>query len=148
VPSLTARAIKGVFQDQERKENVMSDLSIKIGNPGKGGSKKSGGGNSKFSPNPQFAQQGDNISWNNTTNETHQPWPLDANGNPITNLPRDDPRYLSDPIPPNNPSTPPYGVAQPAGKPATWTVNYICLNHPKRTSERGSIVAQVTPQSK
>jgi hypothetical protein len=133
----------------------MADLSIKIGSPGKVAGKQSGGGTSKtsasgtskFSPNPQFAQQGDNIHWNNMTNEVHQPWPLDADGNPITNLSRNDPRYLSDPIPAFNPSTPPYGVAQPAGAPATWTVNYICLNHPKRKSERGSIVAQLTPNS-
>jgi hypothetical protein len=126
----------------------MSDVPIRIGGPGAGSSKTSAGGTSKFSPNPQYAQQGDNVFWNNTTGETHQPWPLDANGDPVANLSRDDPRYLSDPIPPHRPSTPPYGVAQPAGKPATWTVNYICLNPPKRKSERGSIVAQVTPQSK
>jgi hypothetical protein len=114
----------------------MPDWSIKI----------VGSGNAtSFAPKAQQAQQDDLVSWNNTTNETHQPWPLDGNGNPIKSPSPGE--YLSDPIPPGRSSRPAYNVAQPATSPPpdSWTVSYYCKNHPNRPSERGTIVASVPP---
>ena len=57
-----------------------------------------------FNPNPQQAQNSDLVAWNNRTGETHQPWQLGADGQPI---PEADITkgsagctYLSDPIDP------------------------------------------------
>lgn len=91
---------------------------------------------------PLPAQQGDIVSWNNTTDDTHQPWPTDSNYNPLSEavvLPRGGPNYLSDPIPASLPSTPAYVVAQPG------TIYYYCKLHPTITSERGTIEATVSP---
>ena len=104
---------------------------------------------------PLSAQQNDVVCWNNNTNETHQPWPLDAKGNPLpaSSIPRGSANYLSDPIPPGRSSRPSYIVVQPSGNPPTWTLNYYCATHPKRTNERGTISAQqqvytgTTPES-
>jgi hypothetical protein len=109
-------------------------------------------GGGKFSPTAQQAQQDDLVCWNNTTNETHQPWPTDDEYNPL-DVSRSSPLYLSDPIPPNRSSRPSYDVAQPSpvppskDPPATWTIYYYCATHPERTNERGMILAQQTPTS-
>jgi hypothetical protein len=110
------------------------------------------------------AGQDDLVSWNNTTGQTHQPWPTDDKFNPLPakKVPRGGPLYLSDPIPPGESSRPSYGVAQPpappsktppTGKtpptkpapPTQWTVFYYCKNHPNAQSEQGTINAQVVP---
>lgn len=98
------------------------------------------------SGDPLEAQQDDLVTWNNTTNKTHQPWPTDSNYNPLpdSQVPRGSANYLSDPIPAGESSRPSYDVAQPAGTPATWTVYYCCKNHP---NERGTIVATAQPSS-
>ena len=106
----------------------------------------SSAGGAKFSPSAQQAQQDDLVSWNNTTNETHQPWPTDDEYNPL-DVARDSPQYLSDPIPAGRSSRPSYDVAQPSGTPATWTIYYYCATHPDRDIERGQILAQQTPTS-
>lgn len=105
-------------------------------------------GEGKFSPAAQQAQQDDLVCWNNTTDETHQPWPTDSQYNPL-DVARSSPLYLSDPIPPNQSSRPSYDVAQPSGSPppANWTVYYYCATHPDRDGERGQILAQQTPTS-
>lgn len=99
---------------------------------------------------PLQAQQDDLVTWNNTTDDPHQPWPSDASYNPLPDsqvLPRGGPNYLSDVIPAQGSSRPSYDVAQPAGppKPSTWTVYYCCKLHPKAVSERGTIVGTVPP---
>lgn len=107
-----------------------------------------------FDPTPLSAQQNDVVCWTNNTGETHQPWPLDANGKPLpaSSTPRGSANYLSDPIPPNRSSRPSYIVVQPSGNPPTWKLNYYCATHPQRQSERGTISAQqqqiatVTPE--
>jgi len=122
----------------------MPDWTVKIVQASAGGA--------KFSPSAQQTQQDDLVSWNNQTNETHQPWPTDANYNPL-DVSRSSPQYLSDPIPPKRSSRPSYDVAQPSPTPpsktppANWTVYYYCATHPERTSERGQILAQQTPTS-
>ena len=84
-----------------------------------------------------LAKAGDIVTWGNATNDTHQPWPLDANGNPVPAATPESatPGYMSAPIPPNNSSTPQYVID---GNLAAGTViNYCCKFHP--TTERGSI---------
>lgn len=83
-----------------------------------------------------LAQAGDVVTWNNATNDTHQPWPLDAYGVPVqpATPPSATPGYMSDPIPPNSSSTPQYVLA--ADLPSGTTINYCCKLHP---GERGSI---------
>jgi hypothetical protein len=128
----------------------MPDWSIKI-------VPAASGGGAAFVPDllgaqpgdPLQAQQDDLVTWNNTTDETHQPWPADENYNPLPDsqvLPRGSAGYLSDEIPPGGSSRPSYDVAQPPGipqgapPPATWEVFYCCKLHPTVASERGMIV--------
>jgi hypothetical protein len=119
----------------------MPDWTIKIvpSGSGKGAS---------FAPGAQAAQQDDLVCWNNTTKETHQPWPTDENYNPL-DVARGSAEYLSDAIPPGQSSRPSYDVAQPAASPplSEWTVYYYCAKHPNRTSERGTIVGSLIPDS-
>ena len=123
----------------------MADQSIKIvpSNSGSGAA---------FQPDlqgylpgdPLPAQQTDIVSWNNTTDDTHQPWPTDSNYNPHSDavvLPRGGPNYMADPIPAGLSSTPAYIVAQ------TGTIYYYCKLHPTITSERGTIDATEQPTS-
>jgi hypothetical protein len=82
-----------------------------------------------------LAQAGDIVTWGNATNDTHQPWPLDAAGNPVTaaNPAADTPGYMSDPIPAQNSSTPQFVVPSLT---VGSVIHYCCLRH---TTERGSI---------
>jgi hypothetical protein len=100
---------------------------------------KSGAGAS-FAPSSRGASEDDLISWNNTTNSAHQPWPTDANYHPLP-VAKGSPQYLSDEIPPGESSLT-YRVAAPAGNPPpdSWTVYYYCKKHPNDTGERGTIV--------
>lgn len=134
----------------------MADWSIKIVSA-------SSGGGAAFQPDvpgfnvgdPLPAQQDDLVSWSNTTDDTHQPWPTDSNYNPLSEaqvLPRGSANYLSDPIPPDESSRPSYDVSQPtptppAKPPSSWTVYYFCKRHPTVTTERGTIEATVPPTS-
>jgi len=130
----------------------MPDWSIKI---------VQAGGGTAFVPDlygakpgdPLQAQQDDLVTWNNTTDDPHQPWPTDASYQPLpdSEVPRGSAKYLSDVIPPQGSSRPSYDVAQPDAvppsttKPSTWTVYYYCKIHPEATSERGTIVGTVPP---
>ena len=129
----------------------MPDWSIKI-------VPASSGGGAAFQPNlqgydqgdPLPAQQNDLVSWNNTTHDTHQPWPTDSNYNPLSDaevMPRGGPNYLSDPIPAGDPSRPAYNVTQPSTTPppGNWTIYYYCKLHPDITTERGTIEAIALP---
>jgi hypothetical protein len=127
----------------------MPDWSIKI-------VPSSSGSGAAFQPDikgykpgdPLPAQQDDLVTWNNTTNQTHQPWLADATYKPISPAPvRGSSNYLSDPIPPKQSSRPTYDVAAPAGNPPSWTVYYCCKLHPTVVSERGTITATAVPSS-
>jgi len=129
----------------------MADWSIKI-------VPAASGGGAAFQPDLQGygpgdalpAQQDDLVTWGNWTDDTHQPWPTDANYNPLPEtqvLPRGSANYLSDPIPPGESSRPSYDVALPTSKPNSWTVYYFCKLHPDVESERGTIDATVSPTS-
>lgn len=91
-----------------------------------------------FNPSPLSAQQNDVVCWNNTTNETHQPWPSDSND---TSVNPGSPNYLSDPIPPDTSSSPSFVLTKNVGT-YPLTINYFCASHPERTWERGTINAQ------
>lgn len=72
------------------------------------------------------AQNGDVISWNNQTDQVHQPYQTDANYNPTG-------PQLSDPIPGFKSSSPGY-IPDTDTTPAT--IYYYCKNH---TNEHGTI---------
>lgn len=94
---------------------------------------------------PLHTQQDDLVTWNNTTHDEHQPWPADADYNPLpgSEVTRGSARYLSDVIPPGGSSRPSYDVAAPSSPaPQTWTVYYVCKLHP---DERGTIESQAAP---
>jgi plastocyanin len=120
----------------------MPDLSIKIVSAG-------ARGKAAFVPDLQGAQAGDPlpaqqddiVSWNNTTNRKHQPWPTDSNYTPVpdTQLPRTSPNYMSDPIPAGQSSRPGFDIPQ------TGTIYYCCKLHPKSKTERGTIVVTAAP---
>lgn len=107
----------------------MPDWSIKI--------VKQTNGKTVFVPDLKGAKPGDPltvwvddlVSWNNTTNDTHQ---ITASNGTDS--------FTTDEIQAGYPSTPLYDVAPPSGKnpPTTWTVNYSCVLHPKET---GKIIA-------
>jgi hypothetical protein len=78
-----------------------------------------------------LAETGDSVSWNNTTTESQQPWPLGADSQP---LPRDQVAptrgksnsiYLSDEIPPGHSSRPSWIVNTKLGP----VINYCSLSN-------------------
>jgi hypothetical protein len=104
-------------------------------------------GVTSFDPPNQDAMQDDNVSWSNTTDESHQPWMLQGEdgppvtfSNPFVPADRFTPNYMSDEILPGDPSTPGYNVTSPSTTvPDSWIVYYYCNVHPERDSERGTI---------
>jgi plastocyanin len=82
-------------------------------------------------PQGLLARAGDLVSWNNATDEAHQPWPTDANYKPLTPAqvgPRGGENYLSDEIPPDHSSRPSWVVTV---SPVTQnTIYYCCKLHP------------------
>lgn len=88
------------------------------------------GGGAKFDPPVLNAQQDDLVSWNNTTNDTHQ---IGLPNDPLTGLAED---FVSDPIPADESSRPGYDTA------TLGTINYYCLIHP---TERGTIIVSEVP---
>ena len=88
---------------------------------------------------PLVAQVDDLITWNNTTDQPHWPWPTDANFVPLPDaqVSVQAGNYLSDSIPPGMSSSPSYDVNMPA---TGSTIYYCCKNNPQM---RGTI--NVTP---
>lgn len=116
----------------------MANWSIKIVNAG-------------FQPNLKDARPGDtlqvnandNITWNNTTNDKHWPWPVDSNGNPVAPqagaaLPASG-YYFGDEIAPGSVSSPIFNV--PAGLPSGAAIHYCCRYNP---ALRGTIIVGPT----
>jgi hypothetical protein len=85
---------------------------------------------------PLKALATDVVTWNNTTNDDHWPWPTDNNYNPLPDaqVPRQSPFYLSDKIPAGQSSRPNWVAVKP---PTGNTVYYCCKLHPQM---RGTIV--------
>jgi hypothetical protein len=97
------------------------DFSIKIrGAPGQPAQFVPQGGN----PGDALKVKAkDIVSWGNDTTDTHQPWPTDAQHNL---LPAPPVPSLSNPIPPQQSSSPAWVVTGSAGK-----IFYRCKTHPK-----------------
>lgn len=102
---------------------------------------------------PLHAWQDDLVSWNNTTDKKHQPWPTDSSYKPLpkSKVTRDSPNYMSDVIFPGTSSTPAYDVqgppqTDPPSKtpPQTWNIYYCCKKHP---TEQGFIIVTPVPTS-
>jgi plastocyanin len=89
---------------------------------------------------PLEADQDDEVTWSNETDDEHQPWQTDQNYNPVAAS------DLSDPIPAGQPSDN-YACVQPSGNPPQWTVYYYCKLHPNNAKERGSIQVAALPQN-
>lgn len=87
---------------------------------------------------PLDAHQDDTVSWNNQTNDEHQPWQTNSSYEPY------DQSDLSDPIPEGEPSNS-YNCTSPATNPQHWTVYYYCSRHPDNANERGSINVTAWP---
>jgi hypothetical protein len=87
---------------------------------------------------PLEAHQDDTVSWNNQTNDEHQPWQTNPSYQPL------DQSDLSGPIPAGEPSNS-YNCTSPATNPQHWTVYYYCSRHPDNPNERGSIDVTAWP---
>jgi hypothetical protein len=87
---------------------------------------------------PLESHQDDTVSWNNQTNDEHQPWQTNSSYQPL------DESDLSDPIPAGEPSDS-YNCTSPATNPQHWTVYYYCVRHPDNPNERGSIDVTAWP---
>jgi plastocyanin len=107
----------------------MPDRSIKI--VPVDDSKKAGP--AKCEPLEQEAWVGDNVTWNNTTDAAHWPWPTDDKYQP-QNVLRGEPGYMSDNIQAKQGSRPTFNVGEKA-----VLLYYYCKNHPNELSERGTI---------
>jgi hypothetical protein len=115
----------------------MPDWSIRIvGEAGKPATFFVDGSNKPGAP--LVASPFDLVSWNNTTDDTHRPWPLDAQGQPLpeSQVPRDSTYYMSDLIPPDSSSRPSWLVPSKA-QDGSSTVQYCCLLHQQ---ERGQVI--------
>ena len=89
---------------------------------------------------PLQADQDDLVTWNNETDDEHQPWQTDEDYDPV------EASDLSDLIKPGQ-SSDNYDCAQPSGSPPQWTIYYYCNRHPYNPKERGSIQVAALPQS-
>ena len=88
-----------------------------------------------------ICEDGDSVTWNNTTGAVHWPWPTDSNFVPLTHVAPDSQAYLSDRITKGNSSTPAFGVTL-ADPNTTQTFCYCCKIHPNDPNERGRITAR------
>jgi plastocyanin len=94
---------------------------------------------------PLDAHVSDDVNWNNTTQQWHQPWPADSSYKPLSVTP-DSPQYLSDPIEPGQ-SSDSYALIMPQSVSALaniGTLYYCCKLHP---GEHGQITVRAVPQA-
>lgn len=102
---------------------MKDDWSIKIrGTPGQTAQFIPQGGNAGDALPVKI---NDIVSWGNDSEETHQPWPTDSQHNLLPAPPTPN---LSDPIPPQQSSSPAWVVKETAGT----TLFYRCKTHPDR----------------
>ena len=91
------------------------------------------------------------MSWNNKTDDVHQPWPTDDNDNPLSDEqvgPRGSRNYLSDEIDPDHSSRPSWQVKDlkfpdpppPPPQVTAGTIRYCSKQNPQ---VRGKII--ITP---
>jgi hypothetical protein len=128
----------------------MADWSVKI-------VPANSGGGAAFVPDfhgsnagdPLQAHQDDTVTWDNQTDDDHQPWQTDSNYKPCSqsNISAavsagqpSDPYNCSAPANPGDPCSPSIDPNNPPGPaPQTWTIYYYCNRHPDNANERGSI---------
>jgi hypothetical protein len=91
---------------------------------------------------PLGVDRGESVTWNNETDRSHWPWPIDAQGNLLSAA---DAKafgfHLSRNIPKGGVSSPEYN-SNPQFSPPLLpppTITYVCRHHRK---ERGSIVVR------
>lgn len=87
---------------------------------------------------PLEAEQSDLVSWNNETNDAHQPWETYPDYTPTSTS------NLMGSVPAGQPSDN-YSCEQPPGSPNNWTLYYCCATHPNNPLERGSITVTALP---
>jgi hypothetical protein len=109
----------------------MPDWSIKIVSVSAANPK----GPAKFQPATQECLGSDNISWNNQTGITHQPWPLGPDGQPAAK------GWGVKPVPAGESSNPAYSVPTPT---KNTIVKYCCKKHPTETGKLRVLVAPPT----
>ena len=95
---------------------------------------------------PQATWDGDTVSWNNTTDAAHQPWPTDSNYDPQPAKPGDN-NYMSDDIPARGSSRPAFAINLPTNVPTPYILYYYCKDHPDDPNERGTISIIPVPTS-
>jgi hypothetical protein len=97
---------------------------------------------------PLATWDGDLVTWNNTTDTAHWPWPTDANYNPLPVTPGTT-AYMSDDIAARQGSRPTYSVNLPTSgsPPVPYIAHYYCKDHPNDPSERGTISIIPPPTS-
>ena len=97
---------------------------------------------------PLATWDGDLVTWNNTTDTTHWPWPTDASYNPLPVQPGTI-AYMSDDIAARQGSRPTYSVNLPGppAPPTPYLVYYYCKDHPNDLNERGTISIIPPPTS-
>jgi hypothetical protein len=90
---------------------------------------------------PLVAQVDDLVTWNNTTNDAHWPWPTDQNFTPLPDAQVSiaNGNYLSNQIPAGGSSRPSYDAVMPK---TGSTIFYCCKLHPQ---ERGTITVNPIP---
>ncbi len=84
---------------------------------------------------PLIMKAGDIVSWDNQTDDIHQPWPADAKGNPLPDSvvgKSGKPNYLSDEIEPGESSRPAWVGKSPIKPvPGGSMIYYCCKRHPQ-----------------
>lgn len=92
-----------------------------------------------FMPDSLQTGNADSVMWENRTSAAHWPWPLGADGQPLSEADaKVKSLYLSDEIPAWETSNLHYVTSAPNSR--STTINYICRLHPDVQSEKGSIV--------
>lgn len=92
---------------------------------------------------PLATWDGDLVTWSNTTDAAHWPWPTNSNYNPLPVAPGTT-AYMSDEIPARLGSRPTYSVNLNGATPPL-TIYYYCKDHPNDPNERGTIVITSPP---
>ena len=105
-------------------------------------------GTTVFQPDVLEVDRGDDVTWNNRTKRPHWPWPIDADGNLLSEADAIARKlYLSDRIPAGQVSIPIYNVDPIFSPPPPLPdvnvpppqIKYVCRLH---LQEQGSIVVR------
>ncbi len=86
----------------------------------------------------------DSVTWNNTTDQDHWPWPTDETFQPWdeSKVSKELMTYLSGQIPPHQPSDVIFNIPEAGSTDFGSTIYYYCKLHPE---EHGTITIRPTP---